>query len=157
MQGRRDALAFPREEAVTALLEAGDPMLERGRRGPMPVDIDPARFDRVARDRATGPLQVVHGDVARATGYCAGLRVYQKPSPVWTKCTEDRAFRWLLRTQGVPIEVPGVHRIRHASKGRYAGGVSGRLRGAIRRAQSGARERGRERPAVRQPPDAGLS
>jgi hypothetical protein len=134
LQGRRDALVFPREEAVSGLLDAHDPLLERGRRGPMPVDIDPGRFQRQARDRATGPLQIAHGDVARAGGYCEQLRVYQKPSPVWTKCTEDRAFRWLLGTQGVPVDVPGVYRIRHASKGRYrSNSLSGRARGAIRR------------------------
>lgn len=134
LQGRRDALVFPRVEAVSGLLEAGDPLLERGRTGPLPVDIDPARFVRETRDRATGPLQIVHGDVARACGYCEQLRVYQQPSPVWTKCTEDRAFRWLLRTQGVPVEVPGVYRIRHASKGRYrADRLSSRVRGAVRR------------------------
>jgi hypothetical protein len=134
LQGRRDALVFPREEAVSALLAEDDPVLERGRHGPMPVDIDPARFERQVRDRATGPLQVAHGDVARACGYCEQLRVYQTPSPVWTKCTEDRAFRWLLRSQGVPLDVPGVYRIRHASKGRYRdNSLSGRVRGAIRR------------------------
>lgn len=134
LQGRRDALVFPREEAVSGLLEPGDPILERGRSGPLPVDIDPARFVREPRDRATGPLQITHGDIARACGYCEGLRVYQKPSPVWTKATEDRAFRWLLRTQGVPLDIPGVYRIRHASKGRYQEHhLSGRVRGAIRR------------------------
>jgi hypothetical protein len=134
LQGRRDALVFPRVEAVSGLLGADDPVLERGRAGPMPVDIDPARFVQQTRDRATGPLQIAHGDVARACGYCEQLRVYQQPSPVWSKCTEDRAFRWLLRSQGVPLDLPGVYRIRHASKGRYrAHRVSGRLRGAIRR------------------------
>jgi len=134
LQGRRDALVYPREEAVSGLLEAGDPVLERGRTGPMPVDIDTTRFVREARDRATGPLQIAHGDVARACGYCEQLRVYQKPSPVWTKCTEDRAFRWLLGTQGVPVEVPGVYRIRHASKGRYREDrLSSRVRAGIRR------------------------
>lgn len=134
LQGRRDALVFPREEAVSAMLEAGDPLLVRGRDGPMPADIDPARFVREARDRATGPLQIAHGDVARACGYCEQLRVYQKPSPVWTKCTEDRAFRWLIRSQGVPIDVPGVFRIRHAAKGRYPEGRwTSRVRAAIRR------------------------
>jgi hypothetical protein len=134
LQGRRDALVFPHAESVSGLLAEDDPMLERGRAGPMPVEIDPSRFVRHTRDRATGPLQVTHGDVARACGYCEGLRVYQKPSPVWTKATEDRAFRWLLRTQGVPVEVPGVFRIRHASKGRYGDdSLSGRVRGAIRR------------------------
>ncbi|MGQ0429318.1 MAG: glycosyltransferase [Gammaproteobacteria bacterium] len=145
LQGRRDALVFPRREAVTALLEPGDPILERGKSGELPVDIEPQRFVSEPRDRATGPLQIVHGDVAHACGYCADLRVYQKPWPEFAKCTEDRAFRWQLGTQGAPVDVPGVYRIRHASKGRYRDSLWGRLRKAIRRRQSTWRERRRDR------------
>jgi hypothetical protein len=57
--------------------------------------------------------------VARACGYCDSLAVYQKTMPRWSKCYEDRAFRWLLGSQGVPIDVPNVLFIRHAEKGRY--------------------------------------
>ena len=140
LQGRRDVLVFPCEERVSGLLEPSDPMLRPGLGRSQLVDIDPSRFSSQWRDRATGPLQVTHGDVARACGYCAELRVYQKPSRRWTKATEDRAFRWLLRTPGVPVDVPGVYRIRHVSKGRYQGSrLSTLLRTLTRRAQSRVR------------------
>ena len=137
LQGRRDAIVFPRRERVTGLLDPDDPMLRPDLESETLPDIDTARFSPIGRDRATGGYQITHGDVARACGYCQSLRVYQKPSPVWTKATEDRAFRWLLRTQGVPIDLPGVYRIRHATKGRYQGSkTSNRLREALRRRQS---------------------
>jgi hypothetical protein len=142
LQGRIDALVYPREEHRSVLLAAEDPMLQATRVAPCVVDIDPTRFAPHRRGRATGPLQITHGDVARACGYCDGLRIYQRPAPAWAKAEEDRAFRWLLRTQGVPLDVPGVYRIGHASKGRYqAGSLSARLRGALRQQQSRMRDR----------------
>lgn len=142
LQGRRDALVFPREERVSGLLESSDLMLRPDPDRSRLVDIDPSRFSSQQRDRATGPLQITHGDVARACGYCAELRVYQKPSGHWTKATEDRAFRWLLRTPGVPLDVPGVYRIRHVSKGRYRRNrPSSLVRTFIRKVQSRLRDR----------------
>lgn len=136
LQGRRDALLYPREERRTPLLASDDPILTAGQREPRVLDIDAASFKVEHPARATGPLQIAHGDVCRAVGYCDALAAYQQPSGRWRKAHEDRAFRWLLRTQGVPIDVPGVYRIRHVTKGRYAGGKSiAKLRAAIRRAQ----------------------
>jgi hypothetical protein len=141
LQGRRDALVFPREERRSVLLEPSDEMLQAARNRPGVVDIDVTRFSPWQRGRATGPLQIAHGDVARACGYCASLRYYQKPSRRWAKAHEDRAFRWLLRTQGEPLDVPGVYRIRHASKGRYRGNrLSTRVRGRIRKIQARFRD-----------------
>jgi hypothetical protein len=141
LQGRRDVLVFPREEYRSVLLEPGDEMLLAATKGPGVVDIDVARFSPWQRGRATGPLQITHGDVARACGYCDSLRFYQQPSRKWAKAHEDRAFRWLLRSQGVPVDVPGVYRIRHASKGRYQGNpLANRMRAAIRRVQLRFRE-----------------
>ena len=141
LQGRRDALVFPREERVSAMLAPGDPMLEAGKGELRVVEIDTGRFFAQQRDRATGPLQVAHGDVARACGYCEQLAVYQKPVARWAKAHEDRAFRWLLRSSGEPVEVPGVHRIRHVSKGRYQGSRgSNFLRTLVRRIQLRFRE-----------------
>jgi len=100
------------------------------------VDIDPSEFEIHERDRAKGAFQVIHGDVARAIGYCNGLRVYQTPADHWCKCYEDRAFRWLVGTQGTPLEIDGVHQIRHIQKGRYKqDAVSARIRSKIRRMQ----------------------
>lgn len=119
--GRDEVLVYPRVERVTELLDDADPMLTLDTSAPDAADINPDNFFELHRTRATGPLQITHGDVARACGYCASLEYYQRPSAVWCKAYEDRAFRWLLRSQGVPLDIPGVYRIRHASKGRYTG------------------------------------
>jgi hypothetical protein len=141
LQGRRDALVFPREERTSDLLEPSDPMLHAGRGAPCVLDIDTSRFTAWRRERATGPLQITHGDLARACGYCEQLRYYQKPARHWAKAHEDRAFRWLLRSQGEPIDVPGVYRIRHLSKGRYRGNPWWDfVRTTIRRIQARFRE-----------------
>lgn len=141
LQGRRDVLVFPRVEHTSALLESADAMLHAARGTPRMVDIDVTRFNAQQRRRATGPLQITHGDIARACGYCGNLRVYQQPSRRWAKAHEDRAFRWLLRTHGEPVDVPGVYRIRHVSKGRYQGSrLSNFVRTLIRRIQLRFRE-----------------
>jgi hypothetical protein len=146
LQGRRDPLVFPREEWRSELLEPSDEML-RAAATPRVVDIDVTRFAPWQRGRATGPLQITHGDVARGVGYCASLRLYQRPSRSWAKAHEDRAFRWLLRSQGVPIEVPGVYRIRHLSKGRYHGNpLSKFIRTSTRKIQSRFRDDDASRP-----------
>lgn len=142
LQGRRDALVFPRTERCTPLLTDDHPLIEQGRGEPRVLDLDTSLFTERERTRATGPLQIAHGDVVRAVGYCARLAHYQRPSPTWCKAYEDRAFRWLLRTQGTPLDIPGVHRIRHVSKGRYTGGaLSTGSRSLIRRTVSSAKER----------------
>lgn len=144
LQGRRDALVFPRQERVTPMLENTDPMLSVDDRFRAPK-IEPERFIVSERGRATGPLQIVHGDVARAVGYCASLPYYQKPAAHFCKAYEDRAFRWLLRTEGSPIDVPGVYRIRHVEKGRYSGHpVANSIRTSIRKSQSRRIERGQD-------------
>jgi hypothetical protein len=136
LQGRRDALVYPRQENVTPLLDSSDPMLAPTTDEQVP-EVDVSRFMISERGRATGPLQIVHGDVARACGYCEALPHYQKPILKFAKCHEDRVFRWLLRTNGVAIDVPGVYRIRHAEKGRYSGSsLSGALHGLLRRRHS---------------------
>ncbi|MGD9660893.1 MAG: glycosyltransferase [Porticoccaceae bacterium] len=134
LQGRRDALVFPRIERVTPLLANEDPLLNPQLNTQRLADIDDSHFSELPRDRATGPLQITHGDVARAVGYCAKLHYYQQPSATWRKAREDRAFRWLLGTQGTPLDIPAVYRIRHETKGRYTGSARNtKLRGAIRR------------------------
>lgn len=119
LQGRRDALVYPKIERVTPLLASLDSRLSMDLH--QVLDFDDADFVEHYPSRATGPLQITHGDVARACGYCNSLSYYQQPSEVWCKAYEDRAFRWLLRTHGVPLDIPGVYRIRHIEKGRYTG------------------------------------
>lgn len=123
LQGRNDVLVYPEVERCTSLLTDEDPMLKVDLQHLQVVDVDTSQFDEFRRTRATGPLQITHGDVARACGYCDSLPYYQQPSETWCKAYEDRAFRWLLRTQGTPLPIPGVYRIRHVFKGRYTGGA----------------------------------
>ena len=135
LRGRRDVLLFPREEKTTPMLPSSNPMLQKGRAAQL-AEIDPDEFQLHARDRAKGAYQIIHGDVARAIGYCAGIKSCQTPSEHWCKCYEDRIFRWLVGTPGTPIEVAGVYQIRHVEKGRYAKGSAwSRVRSKIRRMQ----------------------
>ncbi|HUO84741.1 MAG TPA: glycosyltransferase family A protein [Thermoanaerobaculia bacterium] len=142
LQGRTDRLVYPRQEQVTSLLSDDDPMLNISVDPPRLVGIDPARFTPRSHDEARGPFQITHGEVARAAGYCASLSFYQKPADRWRKAREDRAFRWLLRTDGVALDVPGAYRIRHASKGRYGDRrVTAWIRKSSRRLGSWLQER----------------
>jgi len=141
LQNRRDALVYPSEERCTELLREDNPMLRQGAGEPALVDVDDDVFTAQHPSRATGPLQIAHGDVCRAVGYCRSLKLYQTPSDRWRKAHEDRAFRWLVRSQGVPVEIPGVYRIRHVQKGRYSGSeTKTRLRTWLRLMQSWYRE-----------------
>lgn len=140
LQAKQDALVYPREERTTPLLTADDPLLATGKQVLEVRDIQPEQFEAHVRTRATGPLQITHGDVARACGYCDAIKVYQKPAKRWCKAHEDRAFRWLLETQGLPVDVPGVYRIRHIEKGRYnPDSASSTLRQKTRAVQSAFR------------------
>ena len=117
------------------MLPATSPMLRNDRR-PELVEIDTRDFTLHSRDRAKGAFQIIHGDVARAIGYCNGLSLYQTPAPRWGKCFEDRAFRWLVGTPGIPVDVAGVYQIRHIEKGRYRKGTAwAGVRSKIRRIQ----------------------
>lgn len=137
LSGRQDALVFPAEERTSALLEADDPLLNAQPTVPAVRGIDGTRFESHHRTRATGPLQITHADVARAVGYCNAIPVFQKPAPHWCKAHEDRVFRWLLGTNGSPISVRNVYRIRHTEKGRYRPNtLQTSLRMQIRKIQS---------------------
>ena len=138
LQGRDDALLYPETTFGTAMLPEDAPILRRGREGPallaLPQQAFPLR--RGPADRARGPYQIVHGDIARACGYCESIRLYQTPASRWRKCYEDSAFRWLIGTPGTPIDLPGVCRIRHVAKGRYEGRASSAaLRTFLRRSR----------------------
>lgn len=138
LQGRRDALVHPKAERISPMLADDDPALQAAA-APRLVDIDGERFVANPLHKATGPMQIAHGDVARACGYCARIAYYQRPADRWRKTYEDPAFRWLLRSDGVGLDMPPPYRIRHVSKGRYTGSRwTTRLRSWIRRVRSGA-------------------
>jgi len=144
LQGRTDRLVYPRVEYVTAMLAETDPLIAAERERPRIVDIDTSQFALLAVPQATGAYQIVHGDIARACGYCEQVPVFQRPVAKWAKTFEDRTFRWLMRTLGTPLDIPGVHRIRHVHKGRYGDNrVVALLRGNIRHAKRELKSRWR--------------
>lgn len=133
--GRTDILLFPRQERTTEMLPDSNSLLIQGRACRI-VDIESSIFNLHSRDRAKGAFQIIHGDVARAIGYCDGIRLYQTAAAHWCKCYEDRIFRWLVGAPGVPLDIEGVYQIRHITKGRYRSGTRmARLRSKIRRMQ----------------------
>lgn len=132
LDGSSETLVFPCREMVSALLPDGDPMLAKDK-APRIKDIDVQQFSEAERLRATGAFQIVHGDVARALGYCGQTAVFMQPVDHWAKTYEDTTFRWLIDNPGTRIQIPSLFRIRHQSKGRYRGGLISRIRKEIRR------------------------
>ena len=104
------------------MLKDDDPLLSNDAQ-PQVIDIETENFSLYergkSRDKARGPFQIVHGDVARAIGYCEKLSIFQTESDRWRKTYEDTAFRWLLGTDGDPKHIDGVFHIHHVTKGRY--------------------------------------
>jgi hypothetical protein len=135
LQGSQETLYFPEHEKTTEMLSADDPML-RAESTPQIVDINTDEFSLHSRDKAKGAFQIVHGDIARAIGYCEKISIFQTESTRWRKTYEDTAFRWLVSSNGIPIDIDGVCQIRHVQKGRYAqdSNVS-KVRSKIRRMQ----------------------
>ncbi len=119
LAGVTTGLVYPDHEFITPLLPADDPSLHKGSPGYVPVDIDPEQFSRNDIHRAKGAFQIVHGDVARHSGYCGTLGLYQTPVSHWRKTFEDTAFRNLIGFRGQPIAITGLYRYRHSQKGRY--------------------------------------
>jgi len=135
LQGKQESLYYPKQERTTEMLAQDDPMLRQDSE-PQLVDIDAEGFSLHSRDKAKGAFQIVHGDVARAIGYCEKLKMFQTEDDRWRKTYEDTAFKWLISSEGIPLEIDGVFQIRHVQKGRYAkdSNVS-KVRSKIRRLQ----------------------
>ena len=120
------------------LLPEDDEILEKGRKGPGLLEIPLDQFTPYGgpREKAQGPHQITHGDIARACGYCDSIAYYQEPAERWMKTYEDRAFRWLIGTHGTPLDIPNVCQIRHIVKGRYKkNSWWTRVRMAVRKSQ----------------------
>jgi hypothetical protein len=76
-------------------------------------------------NRAIGGVQIVHGDYARFWGYLKGHSKYQSPrhdGRPFGDFKDDVTFRrqWELFGGTLPLELPGVYRLRH-SKTTYQG------------------------------------
>ncbi len=118
LRGENSLLVYPRVHQVSELLPNDDPVFQDYTQSGMIRDILPERFYPEERNRAIGCFQIMRGDAARLGGYCQNITYYHRPVKRWRKCYEDRTIRWLLGTQGTPVDVPGFFRIRHAAKGR---------------------------------------
>jgi len=135
VSGQQTGLVFPDHEGITDLLLPEHPMLNQNLNERGTIDIDTTLFHRNTISKAKGAFQIVHADVARAVGYCGSIPLYQQPSERWRKTYEDTVFRRVIGYEGVPVNVSGLYRIRHAEKGRYAKDSSlSRIRGGIRQA-----------------------
>jgi len=135
LQGKQESLYYPQQERTTEMLAQDDPMLRQDSE-PQLVDINADGFSLHSRDKAKGAFQIVHGDVARAIGYCEKLKMFQTEDDCWRKTYEDTAFKWLISSEGIPLDIDGVFQIRHVQKGRYTKDSSvSRVRSKIRRLQ----------------------
>ncbi|MGB3727194.1 MAG: glycosyltransferase family A protein [Glaciecola sp.] len=135
LQGKQDILYFPATECTTEMLTDDDPMLRHDSE-PQVVDISTDNFSQHSRDKAKGAFQIVHADVARAIGYCDKIKAFQTQDTRWRKTYEDTAFKWLIGSEGIPIDVAGVYQIRHVTKGRYTKDSNiSKVRSKIRRLQ----------------------
>ena len=147
LQGRDDALLFPETTYGTTLLPEDEPVLQKGREGPALLEMPQSAFSvrHVPHAGAKGAFQIAHGDLARGCGYCESLPLYQRPAMRWCKTYDDSAFRWLIGTPGVPLDLPGVCQIRHHAKGRYGGNaLISSVRTALRKSQDRRAQPSRE-------------
>lgn len=135
LQGKRTGLVFPDCEGITELLPPDHPLLTQAASDRQTIDIDTSLFYPNAIGKAKGAFQIVHGDVARAVGYCGTIGLYQQPTDSWRKTYEDTVFRKLIGYEGEPVSIENLFRIRHAEKGRYTkDSMLSRIRGDIRKA-----------------------
>lgn len=119
LQHETAPLVYPALEYRSLPLPAEHPWLSDRRAWSHRRSVDAKAFVATPITRATGPLQIVRGDVARGYGYCPRPRLLQKPALSWCKATEDRVFRWQLGTSGKALDVGPFYRIQHQHKGRY--------------------------------------
>jgi hypothetical protein len=135
LQGCSETLVHPKCEYTTDMLLDDDPILRKDL-APAVIEIERSKFKSTSLTKSTGPYQIVHGDVARAIGYCEKLKIFQTEETAWRKTYEDTAFKWLINSEGTALEIENALRIRHVSKGRYTkdSNVS-RVRSKIRRLQ----------------------
>lgn len=122
LDGEAYPLVFPLEEQRTnPLQEKALTFLDKLPDKLDLADLENLSFIATPISRASGPLQITRGEVARKLGYCKDVSVYQTSAITWQKCKEDRIFRWLLGTPGRGIAIERASRIQHVEKGRYAG------------------------------------
>lgn len=117
VKGCQEYMVFPSQEFITDLLDSSHPMLNQNNNASVEIETDLFKINTI--QKAKGAFQIVHGDVARTCGYCRDMTMYQTPMSHWSKTYEDSIFRQLISSEGRPVDIKGLYRIRHAEKGRY--------------------------------------
>lgn len=104
----------------------GDECISHALRTPGLLAADPVEFEPTKMGRAIGGIQIVSGDFCRSQGYLRDSKQAQQPmaEAIWVSTREDWWFRKQLGTPGVPVNLPGVYRIRHSKAGRSSPGLT---------------------------------
>lgn len=111
-------LWFPQQLLISKTHALGDEYSLRARE-PGVVDIDPADFVPFPQRKAIGNSQLVLGSVAREFGYCDGDERELRPvtDGNWRVTTGDFRYRRQLETDGKPLDVPNLYRVRQSVEG----------------------------------------
>jgi hypothetical protein len=111
------AIFYPRSTLFNHDHATGDRYLAAA--GDGLYSIDPADFTPKAERKAIGGIQIVPGWVARELGYVPHIKRYQQPAAgaaTMIGFGADRAYRNQFG-RCVPVEIPGLYRIRHSITG----------------------------------------
>lgn len=111
-------LVFPRTVMVNRTHALGDQAIAAASGHPRVCAVNVFDFEPHIQRRAIGGIQITRGDVARERGYLRNSLIHEQRPATWQRCREDSWFRKDLRTQGVPLDLPNVFRIRHSCCGR---------------------------------------
>ncbi len=111
-------LIFPRHVNGHLSHDMGDRCIQRARELDGLVSAETSEFEPERMRRAIGGIQIVRGDYCREHGYLKNGRRAQRPRTSWKRTHDDVWFCRAVGSRGVPVELPGVYRIRHSLSGR---------------------------------------
>lgn len=120
-----EPLVYPKKVHTQSEHGLGDNCIARARMASGFVFADPREFTPLRMSRAIGGIQIASGGICREKGYLNGWRRAQTPlvEPIWQRTMEDVWYRKYLQTEGVPVRLLGVYRIRHSQAGRECPGL----------------------------------
>ena len=117
-------LIYPREVNGHRSHDLGDACIQRARETEGLVSVAASEFEPERMNRAIGGIQIARGSYCRENGYLKDIRRAQQPRSEWRRTHEDVWFRRELGNSGVPVDLPGVYRIRHGQAGRMVPGLT---------------------------------
>ncbi len=117
---RPASMIFPRLIKISSDHATGDRTIGEMRERLSLRDIDPSTFIDKPYHKAIGGVQIVRGDFAREHGYLDGQAHWQTPrtdGKPFRDFKDDLQYRKLCNRLGpiVPVDLPGVYRIRHST------------------------------------------